>query len=146
LEDEKVARVIVPSDQMSLAIGKDGQNARLAFKLTGWRIDVKDPESLRIPDSDLLRQARESLQSSSDEDDFMMIQGRQPRLVRPDGTFSLRDRDFGPLPDELIGMSVDVEVIDGVLNVYYNRELRLRLDFESGEQLPLYEDAISNSL
>jgi N utilization substance protein A len=43
-DEEQVARVIVPSDQMSLAIGKDGQNARLAYKLTGWRIDVKDPE------------------------------------------------------------------------------------------------------
>ena len=45
-EAEKVATVIVPTDQMSLAIGKEGQNARLAYKLTGWRIDIKDPESL----------------------------------------------------------------------------------------------------
>ena len=46
---------------MSLAIGKEGQNARLAFKLTGWRIDIKDPESLRDQDFDLLRQARAAL-------------------------------------------------------------------------------------
>ncbi len=39
--DEKSARVIVPDDKLSLAIGKDGQNARLAAKLTGWKIDVK---------------------------------------------------------------------------------------------------------
>ncbi len=39
--DEKAARVIVPDDKLSLAIGKDGQNARLAAKLTGWKIDVK---------------------------------------------------------------------------------------------------------
>jgi N utilization substance protein A len=40
-EDEKTATVIVPERQLSLAIGKEGQNARLAAKLTGWRIDIK---------------------------------------------------------------------------------------------------------
>ncbi|MEG2423069.1 MAG: transcription termination/antitermination protein NusA, partial [Glutamicibacter sp.] len=34
------ARVVVPDSQLSLAIGKEGQNARLAAKLTGWRIDI----------------------------------------------------------------------------------------------------------
>ena len=41
LGDEKVARVIVPDHQLSLAIGIKGQNARLAAKLTGWKIDIK---------------------------------------------------------------------------------------------------------
>lgn len=40
-EDGKTAVVIVPDDQLSLAIGREGQNARLAAKLTGWRIDIK---------------------------------------------------------------------------------------------------------
>ena len=45
LSDEgKVCRVIVPDDQLSLAIGKEGQNARLAARLTGYKIDIK-PES-----------------------------------------------------------------------------------------------------
>ncbi len=39
--DSHTATVIVPNDQLSLAIGKEGQNARLAAKLTGWRIDIK---------------------------------------------------------------------------------------------------------
>lgn len=39
------ALVIVPEDQLSLAIGKDGQNVRLAAKLTGWKIDVRSPEA-----------------------------------------------------------------------------------------------------
>ena len=43
-EDDNTASVIVPDRQLSLAIGKEGQNARLAAKLTGWRIDIK-PES-----------------------------------------------------------------------------------------------------
>lgn len=40
-EVNHIATVIVPEDQLSLAIGKEGQNARLAAKLTGWRIDIK---------------------------------------------------------------------------------------------------------
>ncbi len=44
LEDGKSCRVIVPDSQLSLAIGKEGQNARLAAKLTGFKIDIK-PES-----------------------------------------------------------------------------------------------------
>ena len=46
-EDEKQAEVIVPDDQLSLAIGREGQNARLAVKLTDWKIDIK-PESQAI--------------------------------------------------------------------------------------------------
>ena len=44
-EEDNTASVIVPDRQLSLAIGKEGQNARLAAKLTGWRIDIK-PESV----------------------------------------------------------------------------------------------------
>ena len=40
-EKEHICRVVVPDNQLSLAIGKEGQNARLAAKLTGWKIDIK---------------------------------------------------------------------------------------------------------
>ncbi|MFA4998487.1 MAG: transcription termination factor NusA [Candidatus Paceibacterota bacterium] len=43
IEPKNKALVIVPEDQLSLAIGKDGQNVRLAAKLTGWKIDVRGP-------------------------------------------------------------------------------------------------------
>ncbi|TEB06743.1 hypothetical protein Psch_00275 [Pelotomaculum schinkii] len=46
-EEEKIARVIVPDYQLSLAIGKEGQNARLAAKLTGWKIDIKSETQMR---------------------------------------------------------------------------------------------------
>ena len=59
--ESKSAKVIVPDYQLSLAIGKDGQNARLAARLTGWRIDIHPdnpveriekpkPESVNLPD------------------------------------------------------------------------------------------------
>lgn len=41
LEGEQIAKVVVPDDKLSLAIGKNGQNARLAVKLTNWKIDIK---------------------------------------------------------------------------------------------------------
>jgi N utilization substance protein A len=45
--DTGTAEVIVPDHQLSLAIGKEGQNARLAARLTGWRIDIKSETQLR---------------------------------------------------------------------------------------------------
>ncbi len=46
-EDEKFAQVIVPDDQLSLAIGKSGQNARLAARLVKWKIDIKSESQFR---------------------------------------------------------------------------------------------------
>lgn len=46
-EEEHFAQVIVPDDQLSLAIGKSGQNARLAAKLTTWKIDIKSESQFR---------------------------------------------------------------------------------------------------
>ena len=45
--DDKTAYVVVPDRQLSLAIGKEGQNARLAAKLTGWRIDIRSESEVR---------------------------------------------------------------------------------------------------
>jgi len=45
-EEEKTATVVVPERQLSLAIGREGQNARLAARLTGWRIDIKSDAAL----------------------------------------------------------------------------------------------------
>ncbi|KKM11800.1 transcription elongation factor NusA [Clostridiales bacterium PH28_bin88] len=49
-EGSKVARVVVPDHQLSLAIGKEGQNARLAAKLTGWKIDIKSQSQMGLFD------------------------------------------------------------------------------------------------
>lgn len=46
-EEEKTARVVVPDHQLSLAIGREGQNARLAARLTGWRIDIRSEAQFR---------------------------------------------------------------------------------------------------
>ncbi len=58
-EDERAMEVIVPDDQLSLAIGKKGQNVRLASRLTGWRLDVRGEAEAE----DEARNARASLMS-----------------------------------------------------------------------------------
>ena len=55
--EHKICRVVVPDFQLSLAIGKEGQNARLAAKLTGWKIDIKSET-----------QARESAEAAAGEE------------------------------------------------------------------------------
>lgn len=52
LDQMRTATVIVPEDQLSLAIGREGQNARLAAKLTGWRIDIKSVTETAFEDFD----------------------------------------------------------------------------------------------
>ena len=50
--EDKMARVVVPDYQLSLAIGKEGQNVRLAAKLTGWKIDIKSESQTSIDTDD----------------------------------------------------------------------------------------------
>ena len=64
--EDRQAHVLVPEDQLSLAIGKEGQNVRLAAKLTGWKIDIKDTakydyaeEDQKIAELLAIRQAAE---------------------------------------------------------------------------------------
>lgn len=65
-EENKATTVIVPDYQLSLAIGKRGQNARLAAKLTGWKIDIKSETVAR--ETGLLSEEAELLEDDKDED------------------------------------------------------------------------------
>ena len=65
-DDEKTAKVVVPDYQLSLAIGKEGQNARLAARLTGFKIDIKSETQAR-ESGDLLEYESDYYQ---DEDEY----------------------------------------------------------------------------
>ncbi len=65
-EEEKFAQVIVPDEQLSLAIGKSGQNARLAAKLTNWKIDIKSETQFR----EMLAKMQEENNETNSEDDL----------------------------------------------------------------------------
>jgi transcription termination/antitermination protein NusA len=118
---DKIARVIVPTDQMSLAIGKEGQNARLAYKLTHWKIDVKDTEALKAQGEDLINKARAA--ALAELPDAFAALGRRPAMVLPGGMVMVDDRAYGPLPDHLTGRSVDIEQSSDRVDVFYEREL-----------------------
>ena len=68
-EDRKEAFVIVPDDQLSLAIGREGQNVRLAHRLTGWKIDIKSESQAREIES---RQMSEiQYEQTAPEEDYI---------------------------------------------------------------------------
>lgn len=69
-EGERAARVIVPDFQLSLAIGKEGQNARLAAKLTGWKIDIKSESQLRAAIEQQMFNMSGSYNPDEDESEF----------------------------------------------------------------------------
>ncbi len=64
-DEEKFAQVIVPDDQLSLAIGKSGQNARLAARLTNWKIDIKSETQFK----ELLASAQEDIETAEEAED-----------------------------------------------------------------------------
>ncbi|MFU8771116.1 MAG: transcription termination factor NusA, partial [Anaerolineales bacterium] len=71
LRNTKTATVVVPEDQLSLAIGRDGQNARLAAKLTSWRIDIKS-----LPEA-----AADALHKLQTKDEYALIAEQEAGLV-----------------------------------------------------------------
>ena len=66
-DEERFAQVIVPDDQLSLAIGKSGQNVRLAAKLTNWKIDIKSESQFREMIQELQANGEEKEEAESEE-------------------------------------------------------------------------------
>lgn len=89
LDTGRTATVIVPDDQLSLAIGREGQNARLAAKLTGWRIDIKSVSDaaegafarLNEPPLDALREEMPALIA---EVERIMEKKQANRVIQPE--------------------------------------------------------------
>jgi len=94
IDKQKNAMVIVPEDQLSLAIGRDGQNARLAAKLTGWRIDIKSlPESISdwlfaLKNNEELKEVAEQEAEAIEKAEELMARKAEGRIIATD------DHDF----------------------------------------------------
>lgn len=69
LEGQNCARAVVPDDKLSLAIGRGGQNVRLAAKLTGWKIDVKNESVAKQLDGELLFNLENGVEADSKKDE-----------------------------------------------------------------------------
>ncbi len=87
-DEEKTAKAVVMDDMLSLAIGKDGQNARLAARLTGWKIDVKPYSSL------MKEEAEETVESEAEAE---AVQTAPAPTVDLDADTDLFDEDLGDL-------------------------------------------------
>ena len=93
------AHVLVPPDQLSLAIGREGQNVRLAARLTGWKIDVKnsheydqEAEDAVVSELILQREEEESLQREAEQ----KLEAEQAARAAEDA----RLRELYPLPED----------------------------------------------
>lgn len=89
-EAGKTATVVVPEDQLSLAIGRDGQNARLAAKLTGWRIDIKSQVEAAI----------ESLQKLRENPEYQEMAARETEAIEKVSVLLDKKAEGRPLPPE----------------------------------------------
>ena len=98
-EEAKIARVVVPDFQLSLAIGKEGQNARLAAKLTGWKIDIKSESQLR---SQIELQLFHPEPVAAQNDDFDEL----------DEPVAAQNDDFDELDEPVAAQNADFEDLD----------------------------------
>ena len=80
---EKVATVVVPDRQLSLAIGREGQNARLAARLTGWRIDIKSASVAEAEEAALAEQPPPSEEAMVEEPEGL-VEVEQPETTAPE--------------------------------------------------------------
>ncbi|MFH0930298.1 MAG: transcription termination factor NusA [Candidatus Moraniibacteriota bacterium] len=80
-ESRQEARVMVPADQLSLAIGKQGQNVRLAAKLTGWRIDVVGGETKTEKNEDIEKKEDIIIEEKTEKTDVAEKIGKEKPAV-----------------------------------------------------------------
>jgi len=122
-EDEHAATVIVPDKQLSLAIGKEGQNVRLAAKLTGWRIDIKSASAL-IDEERAAAEARDAADAELLATEAALATAKvETRKVRPDSTVVYLNQRYGPLGEELVGQTVQLRATPQKLNIYHQDRL-----------------------
>jgi N utilization substance protein A len=122
-EDDHAALVIVPDKQLSLAIGKEGQNVRLAAKLTGWRIDIKSATAL-LEEERAAAEARGFAEAEAMATEAELASARvESRKVRADGTVVYQNQHYGPLGDDLVGEAVQLRATSQKVYIYYNDRL-----------------------
>jgi len=123
-EEKNKVEVVIPDDQLSLAIGREGQNVRLAARLTGWKIDVKnsheyDQEAEDAAVTELIsqREDEENLQREAE----LRLEAEQAERAAEDA----RLRELYPLPED------DDE---------YENELYEEENFSDSDQLETVQD------
>jgi transcription termination/antitermination protein NusA len=133
-EDEHAATVIVPDKQLSLAIGKEGQNVRLAAKLSGWRIDIKSATTL-LDEERNAAEARDAADAEALATDAALALAKvETRKVRSDSMVVYQNNRYGPLGDDLIGETVQLRATLQKLNIYRGDRLIASYMLDDDEQ------------
>ncbi len=121
-EEERTARVVVAEEQASLAIGKEGQNVRLAVKLTSWRIDIVKGRAgetalldVTTGDSNPLREASERAEAVELEWQRAV---REERKVKPNRTIDYDSQSYGPLEHVVPGSTVIIRATSRALRIF----------------------------
>lgn len=142
-DDEHAATVIVPDKQLSLAIGKEGQNVRLAAKLSGWRIDIKSASAL-LDEERAAAEARDAAEAEAMATEAALAMARvESRKVRPDATVMYQNHRYGPLGDDLIGETVQLRATPYKLYIYRDDRLvasYMLADEDSGDVVDEVDD------
>jgi len=125
-EDGRTATVVVPEDQLSLAIGRDGQNARLAAKLTGWRIDIKSQ----------VEAAGESLKKLQEDQQYQEMAAREAEAMEKIAIMLEKKAEGRPLPPE------DYDFMAKFIDRVEKRVEKKRRE-EDIEEQRRYEEALS---
>ena len=135
------AHVLVPPDQLSLAIGREGQNVRLAARLTGWKIDIKNSTEYDQASEDAVvaeliaqREEEEALQLEAEE----RLAAEQAARAEEDA----RLRELYPLPED------EEDYIEGEEEIYAEGEVAVeealaehtRTEVAADEQQPVGEE------
>jgi len=96
-EEEKVAIVVVPDRQLSLAIGREGQNARLAAKLTGWRIDIKSTSIAEAEKAAVEKEAPGEAVIETGEKPSAKKKGRAKKSAEPKAIDKIEEKEAAPV-------------------------------------------------
>jgi N utilization substance protein A len=127
-DDAKEATVVVPDDQLALAIGKEGMNARLAARLTGWKIDIQSDTEFARAEADVAFGGGGGEEELSGRCSAILSNGKRcPNAALPGSRFcgvaahqelegTGSDRVGGPVPEDEVEVEIDIviaEVVDG---------------------------------
>jgi len=145
-DGSKSAMVVVPEDQLSLAIGRDGQNARLAAKLTSWRIDIKS-----LPEA-----TTDALYKLENDPDYIKItEAEKDNIPKVEAILAKKAEGRPVTPEEYNLMTKFVDAVESGLIRIREEEKKLELEQEkiaraniphSAFDIPLAEFEISDRL
>jgi N utilization substance protein A len=142
-EEDKVAVVVVPDRQLSLAIGREGQNARLAAKLTGWRIDIKSTSIAEAEKTAIEREGKAAAGKEAPEEAVIKTEekpstkkkGRAKKIEEPKAVDETEKPEAAPVAKK--EESADIITLQGETKPPEPEEPEIEYEEEPEEEAPV---------